>query len=405
MPATNTTARYGFVAKTFHWLTALGILTVIPLGIIANDLPYDTAQQLAEKAWLFSLHKTVGVTLFFVALARILWAIQQPKPVPLHPNRRVETLLAEIVHWLLYGSLVLVPLSGWVHHAATEGFAPIWWPFGQNLPLVPENLSLSETAAGLHVVFERVLIVSLILHIAGAIKHAVIDKDDTLARMLPGRRVGVPPSQYTKRKILPPVLAGVVWAAAISAGSVLGVYQKSIAIAAEASALQQVESDWAVTDGTLGITVQQMGSSVSGSFAEWTADITFDETVGSGVAGTVDVKIAIPSLTLGSVTQQAMGPDYFASAEFPTARFTAELLASETGYLAEGMLTLRGIEHPVSLPFDLAFDGATARVQGATEVDRRTYEIGTGMTDDGQLSFAVSVTVDLTAVRGGDATN
>ena len=149
MPATNTTARYGSVAKTFHWLTALGILAVIPLGIIANDLPYDTAEQLADKAWLFSLHKTVGVTLFFVALARILWALSQPKPAPLHPDRGVETLLAEIVHWLLYGSLVLVPLSGWVHHAATEGFAPIWWPFGQNLPLVPESLTLSETAAGL----------------------------------------------------------------------------------------------------------------------------------------------------------------------------------------------------------------------------------------------------------------
>ncbi|MDP4990023.1 MAG: cytochrome b/b6 domain-containing protein, partial [Marivita lacus] len=123
MPVANTTAQYGAVAKTFHWLTALGILAVIPLGIIANDLPYDTAEQLADKAWLFSLHKTIGVTLFFVALARILWALSQPKPAPLHPDRKTETLLAEIVHWLLYGSLVLVPLSGWIHHAATEGFA------------------------------------------------------------------------------------------------------------------------------------------------------------------------------------------------------------------------------------------------------------------------------------------
>lgn len=287
MSVSNSTAQYGAVAKTFHWLTALGIAAVIPLGIIANDMPYDTAEQLADKAWLFSLHKTVGVTLFFIALARILWAISQPKPAPLHPDRRAETLLAEIVHWLLYGSLVLVPLSGWVHHAATEGFAPIWWPFGQNLPLVPESVPLSETAAGLHIVFERVLILSLFLHIAGAIKHALIDKDDTLARMLPGRRVTSAPKSQTHRKLLPPVLAGIVWAAAIGVGSVLGVYHKGTAIAAEAPALQQVESDWTVTDGTLGITVRQMGSEVTGRFADWTADITFDETVASGVSGSV----------------------------------------------------------------------------------------------------------------------
>ncbi|MGD9294163.1 MAG: cytochrome b/b6 domain-containing protein, partial [Roseobacter sp.] len=136
MPLSNTAQHYGSISKTFHWLTALLILTLIPLGIYANDLPYDSSEQLARKAWFFSLHKTLGVTVFFVALARILWAIVQPKPSPLHPDRKLETFAGSMVHWLLYGSLLLVPLSGWVHHAATTGFAPIWWPLGQNLPLV-----------------------------------------------------------------------------------------------------------------------------------------------------------------------------------------------------------------------------------------------------------------------------
>jgi len=402
MSASNSTTHYGSVAKTLHWLTALGILVVIPLGIIANDMPYDTAEQLADKAWLFSLHKTVGVTLFFVALVRILWAVTQPKPAAIHPDRKAETLLAEIVHWLLYGSLVLVPLSGWVHHAATEGFAPIWWPFGQNLPLVPENLALSETAAGLHIVFERVLVISLILHIAGAIKHAVIDKDQTLARMLPGRKVKFDPAKRPNRGLVPPVLAVLVWAAALGVGSMFGVYHKGGAIAAEAPALQQVESEWAVTEGTLGITVEQMGAEVSGSFSDWTADIRFDEAVPDGQAGAVDVEIAITSLTLGSVTQQAMGPDYFASSEFPTARFGADILNTTEGYVAEGSLTLRGLEQAVSLPFDLTVEGDIARMQGSTVLDRRNFDIGNGMTDESQLGFEVIVSVDLTAERGGD---
>ncbi|MEM9581134.1 MAG: cytochrome b/b6 domain-containing protein, partial [Pseudomonadota bacterium] len=167
MSAQNTATSYGSVAKSFHWIVALGIVTLIPLGIIANGMAFDTSEALARKAWLFSLHKTIGVTIFFVALARIAWAISQPKPAPLNPERKLEHFMAELVHWLLYGSLVLVPLTGWIHHASTAGFAPIWWPFGQNLAFVPKNETLAATTAGLHIVFERVLAASVILHIAG----------------------------------------------------------------------------------------------------------------------------------------------------------------------------------------------------------------------------------------------
>ena len=88
MALSNTSTHYGGITKTFHWLTALLILTLIPLGIYANGLPYETSEQLAEKAWMFSLHKTLGVTVFFVALARILSAISQPKPGLLHAARQ-----------------------------------------------------------------------------------------------------------------------------------------------------------------------------------------------------------------------------------------------------------------------------------------------------------------------------
>lgn len=399
MPASNTTHQYGTVAKTFHWLTALGILAVIPLGLIASDLPYDTAEDLARKATLFSLHKTIGVLLFLVALARIAWALSQPKPAPLHPDRRAETMLAEVVHWLLYGSLVLVPLSGWVHHAATEGFAPIWWPFGQNLPLVPESAKLAEIASGLHIVFERVLILSLALHVAGALKHALVDRDQTLARMLPGREVTTKVAPQKRRPLLPVLSAVSIWIVALGIGWSLELYSRTGAEAAVAPALVQGEGNWNVTDGTLGIDIRQMGTTVSGSFATWTAGISFDETVQTGDAGDVTVEIAIASLTLGSVTQQAMGDDYFAAQSYPTARFDADILRSDTGYLAEGILSLRGVEQAVSLPFVLEVEGDTAKMQGTTTLDRRSFGIGDAMTDEGQLGFDVVVSIELTAAR------
>ncbi|MEL7090623.1 MAG: cytochrome b/b6 domain-containing protein [Pseudomonadota bacterium] len=400
MSLANTRNSYGTVAKSLHWLTALLILTLFPLGIIANEMPYDTSEQLADKAWMFSLHKTVGVTLFFVAVARILWAVTQPKPGLLHPDRKAETLAAETVHWLLYGSLVVVPLSGWIHHAATTGFAPIWWPFGQNLPLVPKSETLAGVMAGAHWVLTKVLALSLILHIAGAMKHHVVDKDATLRRMWFGGG-GHPKTEASHSHALPIATALVLWGVALGGGTALGVYKPHGAVA-EAAQLAEVQSDWQVQDGTLAISVTQLGSQVDGAFADWTAAISFDETVENGVAGTVDVTISIGSLSLGSVTSQAMGPDYFNTDAFPTAQFIADILPDVDGtYNATGTLTIRDQSVPVTLPFNLSVQGDEAVMLGSLSLDRRDFGIGDNMADESSLAFGVNVRVELTAVRVG----
>ncbi|MEM8538184.1 MAG: cytochrome b, partial [Pseudomonadota bacterium] len=232
----NSDRSYGAVTKTFHWLTALLILSAIPLGIVANDIAHalknpdiaTSEADLTRAVLLFSLHKTIGVAAFFVALARIAWALSQPKPGLLNGDKPLESLAAEIVHWLLYGSLVMVPLSGWIHHAATTGFAPIWWPFGQSLPFVPKDDAIAEIFGGLHMTLTWIMIVSLGLHIAGALKHHVIDKDVTLRRMLPGRLpTGLAralPSARQPRHAPALVGAVLIWAITLTGGAALGFY-------------------------------------------------------------------------------------------------------------------------------------------------------------------------------------
>lgn len=401
MALANTQHTFGTVSKTFHWLTALLILTLIPMGLIANALPFETSEQLARKAWLFSLHKTLGVSVFFLACARIAWAFGQPKPGLLHPERRVESLAAHTVHWLLYGSLVLVPLSGWIHHAATTGFAPIWWPFGQALPLVPKSESIAAVFAGGHWVLTKVLALAVALHIAGALKHHVVDKDATLRRMWFGPATGARGTTQV-RDARPVVLALALWGAALSVGAALGAYAPHDA-PRTAATLEDVQSDWQVQTGTLGLTVTQLGSQVSGSFADWTAAINFDDTVQTGMAGSVDVTIAIGSLTLGGVTEQAMGADYFNVADFPTASFTADIVAGTTGYDAIGTLTIKDQSMPLTLPFTLTLQGDTAQMSAQTDLDRRSFAIGDNMADETSLKFTVGVLIDLTATRAQPA--
>lgn len=395
----NTTLRYGGVTKFFHWLTALLILALIASGLFAEDLPYETQAQLTQKAWFFSVHKTMGVAVFFVALLRIIWAISQPKPGLLNADKKLESWLAETVHWVLYGSLVIVPLAGWISHAAASGFAPIWWPLGQNLPFIPKSTGIEHAFGTLHVIAGKVLIGALLLHAAGALKHHFIDRDSTLRRMLPGEpAIGpVPPQHHSKA----PVAAAVaIWALTLALGFGLGIMGGDAKSgAAQAPALEQAASEWTVQEGTISIKISQFGSDVEGSFADWTSVISFDETVQIGKAGEVTTTIAIPSLSLGSVTDQAMGPDFFNAAGFPTATFQADINVASDSYLADGTLTIKDQSVPVSLPFTLQVNDDTALMRGTTTLDRRDFAIGQGVTEEGTLGFSVTINIALTATR------
>lgn len=412
MARVNTLTSYGSVTKSFHWLTALLILSMIPLGFFANQLAYQikdpaiptTGADIARVAWLFSLHKTVGVALFFTALARITWAISQPKPKLLNGDKTLEAFAATTVHWVLYSALVIVPLSGWVHHAATTGFAPIWWPFGQSLPFVPKDDLLAEQTATLHWLSCIVLVGALVLHIAGALKHHVVDKDATLRRMLPGRPVSAEPTRRQPGEALPILAALSAWAAVIFIGGSLTLVDHSVEqeVVADAAPLETVESGWVVDDGTLTISVTQFGSTVEGGFSDWTAAIDYTETPDdTGQHGTISAVINIASLTMGSVSDQAKDTDYFDLANHPTATFEADIISTETGHVAQGTLTVKDQGVPVSMPFDLTLDGDTANATGSLTVDRRDFLIGMSTQDDATLSFAVEIAFALTATRSG----
>lgn len=389
------TITYGTVTKTFHWLTALLILTVFPLGAIANQLPYETNEQLALKAQLFSYHKTLGIIVFLVALARILWAIGQPKPGSIHPERKAETTLAALVHWLLYISLVAVPLTGWIHHAATEGFAPHFLPISQDLPFVPDDAAVAKFFGGLHWVWSKIMMAAILLHVAGALKHQFIDRDATLRRMWFGKSDCPDVGAYKGSKAAP-IAALAIYALVTSAGAAAGMYSaERVTFQTE---LAQVSSEWAVSEGEIALTITQFGNQVTGNFGEWTSAISFDENA-TGTMGNVETTIAIGSLSLGTVTNDALGTDFFNAEAFPTAVFSADIMEAESGFIAEGTLTIKESTVPVSLPFSLTIEGDIATMMGQITLDRRDFQIGDTLSDESNLAFAVIVEVNLMAVR------
>ncbi|WP_284164123.1 cytochrome b/b6 domain-containing protein [Frigidibacter sp. SD6-1] len=392
MSLSNTARSYGSIARLLHWAVALLILANIPLALWAEGLPRTSDADAALLARVYSAHKTIGVTVFALALVRIFWALTQPKPAPLHPGRRLETFAAEAVHWSLYAAILVLPLSGWIGHAASQGFAPILWPFGQTLPFVPKSEHLAHLAGAVHGATSKLLILSILLHVAGAVKHALVDRDGTLARMITGRPAG---DGRTRPSHRPAFLSLALWGALVAAVLAVAPASRDEGAASVATA---EGGNWTVTDGTITFTLRQMGQEVTGAFAGWSARISYDP---DSRTGETEVTIPLQGMSLGAVTEQAAGAEFFDRATFPEARFKAAI-ADEAGTLtARGTLSLRGKDVPVALPFTLIIDGDTATAAGTVTLDRRDFGMGPSYPDESTVGFAVRVDIALTAQRGG----
>lgn len=388
----NTTASYGRVARFFHWSIALLVLADIALGLIGKFTP-RSGDTVGFLQLLYSTHKTIGMTVLALAVLRVIWAISQQRPVPLHPERRLETFAAETAHWVLYAAIFVLPLSGWVIHSAELGFAPIWWPFPQSLPFIPKSERLAGAAANVHWIAGIVLAAMVAAHIGGAVKHALIDRDGTLARMWNGRAAGKAATHPGKGAS---VFAAIgIWTFAI--GGALTVFAPAHIVEGASHLPAQQTEGWVVQEGSLSFTITQMGAEVTGGFANWQADIDYDEVTGTGTMKTV---IDTNSLTLGSVTDQAKGLEFFDVAAHDTAVFQGDIVQIDgPTHRASGSLTLVGQSVPVTLDFDLEVTGGTATVFGGTGLDRRDFGMGAAYPDESSVGFSVEVQIELVATK------
>ncbi len=389
----NTAASYGRVARFFHWSIALLVLLDLGLGVIGK-YTLRSGDTVGFLQLLYSTHKTIGVTVLALAVLRVIWAVAQPRPLPLHPERRLEPFAAETAHWVLYAAIFLLPLSGWVIHSAEVGFAPIWWPFAQDLPFIPKSERLAELAANVHWIAGIVLAATVAAHIGGALKHALIDRDSTLARMWNGRAAGDAKAAHAGKAASTLAAMG-VWAIAI--GGALTVFAS--AHEGEIAARQPAQSTagWVVQEGRLAISVTQMGAEVTGGFANWDARIEYDPDSG---AGTVRAVIDTTSLKLGSVTEQAKGPEFFDVAAHDKAVFEGDIRrVGGSNHSATGALTLVGQTVPVTLDFDLDLADGRATVSGSTALDRRDFGMGAGYPDESTVGFSVKALIELVATK------
>ncbi len=178
MKIKNTTTHYGLVSIGVHWVTAVLIAVLFPLGLIMVDLGYYDS---GYKTYPY-FHKSLGLLLFFLTIARIFWVLLLSKPPEPLPQPRMFHLLAKSVHFLLYLCLLLIPVSGYLISTADGRSIDVFNWFSVPALFAPFK-SQSDIAGNIHAIAAWGLITLITLHIVGALKHHFINKDRTLKRM------------------------------------------------------------------------------------------------------------------------------------------------------------------------------------------------------------------------------
>lgn len=183
MKIRNTTHSWGSVSKALHWIIVLLIINQWLIAQRADALPLGLAK-LQALAW----HKSFGITVLALAVFRLIWRLSNPVPSIVAETRPWERVLARISHVLLYALIFALPLSGWMMSSAKN--YPVSWFSKIQLPdLVAPSERTFQFMHDAHEALFGALVVVALLHIAGALKHHFIDRNDVLKRMLPfGKR-------------------------------------------------------------------------------------------------------------------------------------------------------------------------------------------------------------------------
>ena len=175
-------AQYTGTAKVLHWLMALLIIGLFALGQYMSDLSMSP-----RKLQLYSWHKWVGITVFFLLLVRIGWRITHQPPALPEQMSKQQHLASHIGHAVLYLLMLVIPVSGWLMSSA-KGYQTVWFGVLPIPDLLGKDKQLGDALAELHGALNGLLMFIVIVHVLAALKHHFIDRDHVLRRMLPSSK-------------------------------------------------------------------------------------------------------------------------------------------------------------------------------------------------------------------------
>ena len=176
---TMDSASYGGMARLLHWIVAGLVLLQTLIGWIMPDIDQNTPQE-----GFVALHLSVGVVLLVVVIIRVVWRATHPV-LGARSLKPWEYWLASTVHGLIYALLVIIPLLGWAA-AGYYGYTVRLFGLLKLPALADGTMDWAHAAGDIHAVLVNVLLAAIALHVAAALYHYFVRRDQVLQRMLPG---------------------------------------------------------------------------------------------------------------------------------------------------------------------------------------------------------------------------
>lgn len=402
----HSASRYTVVALALHWAIAALILFMIWLG-----------WNMDENEARYQLHKSIGITILLLTVARVVWRMLNPPPALPAGMKPLETTASHYVHLGLYALMILIPLFGWALVSASKFqvptilFGAVSWP---HLPFLA-GLRSNELAQTIIETFHSkgawVIIALLALHVAGALKHEFSAEEGVLKRMIPGlfgktRPPAAPARGFFVAFGSAALLFAIVAAAPLVAQSrAAGENAPSLPGPEAALATSQIaaEPNWTVdyAKSEIRFSGTHDGNTFSGTFKGWTAEVAFFP----DAVETSDVRVRVETATATTgkklYDDSLRAPEWFDVSHHPVATVhLTDFTKTETGYAAMASMRLKNLTVATALTFSLDINGDVATLNGEARFDRKALLIGQISDPNAEwVSDEVTVTVTGEASR------
>lgn len=361
---------YHAFSRVLHWLVAGMVVLQFVLARMAEAAGEDGSR--FREFVLLANHKSVGITVLALVILRLGWRLYQapPPPVAMPDWQRAA---AAISHWGFYVLLIAMPLSGWLMSSASN-ISVSWFNLFALPDFVQPDEASAERFAGVHETLAKVLFAFALVHVAAAIKHAVIDKDGAL------------------RRIVSPVSLALFFVAII-AGIVM--------LVPDARGQEKSPAAWSIDYGRsyIRFTAEQAGADFDGEWTLWEADLRFDPATPKGASFDVVITVAGVDTKDKDRDETLMDAAFFDGENFPVVRYRAhEFAESADGFVAHGSLEIKGKATPVEFRFAVDSDKDEISLDGNATLDRLVLEVGLGdWSDTAWLGQFVDVNVHIEA--------
>lgn len=195
MALRNTAQGWGWLARLLHWVMGLAIIGLLAVGVFMVKGLGDDSDALILRLELTQTHKSIGFTVFILAVLRLLWRALNPSPKLPNGMGPWERRLAHGGHLAIYLAMFALPLSGWLMATSSplnDDDAYIRVPnmvfglFDMPDPFPKGSDAISNFWGEVHAYAAVILAVLLFFHVAAALKHHFVNRDTVLRRMVWG---------------------------------------------------------------------------------------------------------------------------------------------------------------------------------------------------------------------------